>query len=143
MPPRILIALALLPGLSGCASSAPSAPPLEPARPAGPAFTLRPARISHVVLFKLLDQALADDMLAECDALLPAIPGVISYASGTHLETGRDSVDGDYDGALYVGFMTEAAYAGYLDHPDHVELANRWSPHLEWMRIYDVLDETP
>ena len=106
------------------------------------ARSLRPARISHVVFFKLEDPGRRAELLADCDRLLPEIPGVVSYAAGRHLDVGRDSVDGDYDIGLYIGFETEADYAAYVEHPLHTELVQTWKPELEWLRVYDVLDET-
>ena len=104
--------------------------------------SLRPARISHIVLMKLEDPSMRDDLLADCDRLLSAIPGVVSYAAGRHLDVGRDSVDGKYDVGMYIGFETEAAYAGYVEHSNHKELVETWGPQLEWLRVHDVLDET-
>jgi hypothetical protein len=104
---------------------------------------LRPARISHVVLIKLADPDEREALLADCDEALPRIPGVVAYAAGRHLDVGRANVDGGYDLGLYIGFETEAAYAGYVDHPLHTGLVEAWKPRIEWMRVHDVLDETP
>ena len=102
----------------------------------------RPARSSHAVLLKLEDPSERAALLADCDAMLPGIPGVSSYAAGRHLDVGRPTVDGDYDIGLYIGFETEADYAGYVDHPDHVAFVEAWKPRLAWIRVHDVLDET-
>jgi hypothetical protein len=102
----------------------------------------RPARISHIVFLKLQDPAQRGDLLADCDRLLPGIPGVVSYAGGRHLDVGRETVDGAYDIGLYIGFETEADYAGYVEHPNHVELLDIWRERLDWLRVHDVLDET-
>lgn len=104
--------------------------------------SLRPARISHIVLMKLEDPSMRDDLLADCDRLLSAIPGVVSYAAGRHLDVGRDSVDGNYDVGMYIGFETEAAYAGYVEHSKHKDFVETWRPELEWLRVHDILDET-
>lgn len=114
---------------TGCATT-PQRPP-------------RPAAISHVVLIKLNDPADVDKVLAECDAALACIPGVVSYASGKHLDTGRANVDGDYDAGLYIGFESEADYAIYVEHPNHVTLVNKWMPHTQWLHIYDIYDPSP
>lgn len=103
----------------------------------------RPAAISHVVFFKLHDAAQSDALLSDCDRLLPGIPGVISYAAGRHLDTGRATVDSDYDVGLYIGFETADAYQGYVSHEQHVALVEAWRDRLDWYRVYDVLDETP
>jgi hypothetical protein len=103
----------------------------------------RPASISHVVFFKLKAASDAPELLADCDAKLPAIPGVVSYASGRHLDIGRTNVESGYDLGLYVGLEDEAGYRAYLDHPNHAELVQKWRPRWEWIRIYDVYDPTP
>ncbi len=124
----VLLALGCL-VLGGCASSGSEG--------------LRPARIGHVVFMKLTDPAEQAALLADCDEKLPQIPGVVAYAAGRHLDVGRASVDGDYDVGLYIGFETEEDYAAYVEHELHRELVETWKPRLEWLRVYDVLDETP
>jgi len=103
----------------------------------------RPARINHVVFAKLKEPAHADELIADSDRMLRTIPTVRRYFCGTHLDTGRASVLSDYDVAAYMGFDTEEDYRAYVEHPAHVELVERWRPRLEWLRVYDVLDETP
>jgi len=103
----------------------------------------RPAEMNHVVLFKLKLAEDAAALIADSDASLPRIPGVVSYFAGRHLDVGRANVEKDYDVGLYVGFDTEASYRAYLDHPLHTELVTRWRPKWEWIRIYDVRDPTP
>ncbi len=114
--------------LSACAAT-PSNPP-------------RPARINHVVFFKLQDPSDAAELIKDCDAKLASIPGVVAYFAGSHLDTGRATVDSDYDVGLYVGFMTEAAYRPYVEHPSHIEVVAKWKPSLKWLLVRDILDET-
>jgi hypothetical protein len=107
----------------------------------GPA---RPARINHVVFVKLRDPADAAAAIADCNRSLPTIPGVTAYYAGTHIDTGRGAaVTADYDVGLFIGFETAADYAVYVDHPAHTGLVDRWRSRVEWLRAYDVLDETP
>ena len=122
---RTLLLLCVV--LTGCASSG--------------AGVARPARIGHIVFLKLHDPEERGALLADCHRLLPAIPGVVSYAGGRHLDVGRASVDGDYDIGLYIGFETERDYAVYVDHPRHMELVETWKDRLAWIRVYDLLDE--
>jgi len=103
----------------------------------------RPARINHLAFFKLTDPGDRDALVRDCDELLASIPGVVSYYAGPPLDIGRDRVDGDYDVGFYVGFETVEAYEGYVVHPNHLEVVERWGPRLEWLRVHDVLDETP
>jgi hypothetical protein len=111
----LLIAAALA---SGCRAAAP--------------------RIQHIVLFALDDPTRAAELLADADAVLPGIPGVRSYASGTPLDLGRAGVATDFDVGFVVGFASRSAYLAYLDHPDHEALAARWRPHVAGARIVDV-----
>ncbi len=99
--------------------------------------------IHHVVLIELEDTAGRDALIADCDRLLPSIPSVSNYWCGTHGDFGRSGVDADYDVALCVSFVSDAAYQSYLTDPAHVELVQQWKPHMTWIRIHDVVDETP
>jgi hypothetical protein len=102
----------------------------------------RPALISHVVFVTLSDPTLADAVIADCDRQLATIPGVVSYAAGPHLDTGRDNVDGNYDVGLYIGFDSREAYARYVDHPQHLALLAKWKSAVTSLRIHDVVDES-
>ncbi len=103
----------------------------------------RPARINHVVFFKLKNPEDAVKLIHDCDTKLATIPGVVVYFAGPHLETGRASVDTDYDVGFYVGFMREDAYRGYVEHPAHIAVVEKWEPRLESLDVRDDLDETP
>jgi len=103
----------------------------------------RPARINHLAFFVLEDPADAPDLIADCDRMAAEIPGIVAYYCGTHLETGRETVDGDYDVGFYVGFETEEDLRSYVAHPAHVALVETWRPRLTGLRVHDVLDETP
>lgn len=121
-----LVALAC----SGCAATASS----QAGAPA------RPAAINHFVAFKLVNPADADELIADCDAYLRTIPGVVSYFAGRHHETGRASVYRAYDVGFFVGFNSDEDYAVYVDHPNHVQVVRKWQPRLEWLRVYDIWD---
>jgi len=97
--------------------------------------------INHVVLIELKQDQGTVDLVSDCDTLLADIPSVRTYWCGVHGDFGRTSVDADYDVALCVGFADAAGYQAYLDHPDHVALVEKWKPHMEWIRIHDVVDE--
>jgi len=99
-----------------------------------------PARIGHVVLLSLQDPADASELIESSRAVLGPIPGITSLGVGTHLETGRAALIDDYDVALYIGFETEADYAAYLAHPDHVAYVDAWRPRLTSIRIIDILE---
>lgn len=128
-----LLVVFMLLSIGGCASSGPQR-----------ALPPRPARINHLAFFKLQNPADAAELIADCDAQLASTPGVVSYYCGTHLDTGRGApVDGDYDVGFYVGFMTEADLANYQKHPAHVAMVEKWKPRWQWIRVHDVLDDTP
>lgn len=103
----------------------------------------RPAVINHIVLITLRDASDAEALIADSDRLLANIPSVVSYFCGTHLDTGRSTVDGSYHVGLYVGFDSAEGYMAYIDHEGHVELVKSWAPRVESMRIFDVVDPTP
>jgi hypothetical protein len=149
MSMRVVVMMALLAIATACASQdrttevarLTSPPPdLTPAaRVAAPS----PAHINHVVFFKLKDSTNAPLLIQDCDALLAVIPGVVSYYCGTPLDTGRPTVDGHYDVGLYLGFESADDLAAYVEHPNHITIVKAWQPRLEWLRVHDVIDETP
>jgi hypothetical protein len=117
--------------LTACAATSPAP---------GPA---RPGRINHVVFFTLHDPADAGELIGDCDRMLTTVPGIVSSYAGTRLEPTREGIASDYDVGFYVGFMSEADYQTYLDHPAHLEVVKKWRPRLRRLRVYDVADETP
>jgi len=102
----------------------------------------RPALISHMVFVTLNDASLIDTVIEDCDRELTTIPGVVAYAAGPHVDTGRDNVDGNYDIGLYIGFDSLDAYATYVDHPQHVGILSKWGSAVTSLRIHDVIDDT-
>ena len=119
-----LILAALL--LGGCAC------PTGAGAPSGAAPLL------HLVLFQLDDPADAAALRADCERLLTTIPTVVSYACGTHVDIGRDTITSDYDLALRVGFDDVEGYHAYLSHPAHLELLALWKGRLGPYRIIDA-----
>lgn len=103
----------------------------------------RPALISHVVFVELHDPADIPELIADSDATLAHIPGVVSYATGQPIDTGRDTVLDDYDVGMSLGFDSAEAYARYVAHPDHTRFVARWKPRLTALRIYNFEDVTP
>lgn len=128
---RRLAAPALLAAsAAGCAGH-------ERARPEASERLLARAPLQHVVLVELADRSDLEPMRADSDRLIPTIPGVRGYLSGTHLELGRPSVTGDYDLAIVVEFDSIEAYRAYLDHPAHLELVRTWRPKWRRATMYD------
>jgi hypothetical protein len=126
--PLLGMAVAVVFGMASAACAAPHTP-------------RRPAPILHLVYFHMVDPAETEALLAACEELLAPIPSVTAYAAGRHLDTGRDTVDGDYDLALLVGFDDVEGYQAYLVHPQHLELLSRWKDRLASYTIHDVLDQ--
>lgn len=129
MNTKLLLCCLAIACVQGCSQRQPPAP--------------RPALISHVVLAELVDPTEAPQLIADCDLLLADIPGVTSYACGSHIDTGRSSVLADYHVGLFIGFNSTDDYAVYVDHPQHVELLSRWKPRITRLRVYDIHDPTP
>ncbi len=125
MRPTTLL-LAILGTLMGCQASNSDRP--------------NTSLLNHVVLIKLQQPEGINELLADCNRLLPRINQVDSYWCGKHFDIGRAEVDSDYDVALCVGFQTQAGYEQYLIDPSHMELVNKWKPRFESIRIYDVKD---
>lgn len=124
----------------GCAGGggATDDPPRRAANP--PHLAPAPGLINHVVFFELQDPADAEALIEE-SLKLGTIPGVAACYAGRHIDTGRSTVLTDYDVGFFVAFDSEAAYAAYVSHPDHVALVEKWRPKLRALRVYDILDE--
>jgi hypothetical protein len=104
----------------------------------------RPALINHLAFFRLKNPQDAAELIADCDASLGTIPQVVAYFCGRHLDTGRgERIDSDYDVGFYVGFLSQADYTTYVEHPRHKEMLAKWQPRWEWIRVIDVADTTP
>ncbi len=121
---------------AGCAARHCDARQSQTARP------VAPAAINHIVFFKLRDPGDAGALIDDSRRMLGEIPGVLSLFAGPHIETGRASVETDYDACLYVGFATPEDYAAYVVHPNHTGLVGKWKDRFEWYRVFDVEDAT-
>lgn len=137
-----LALLALLPVACSSGRAAPVRPVEAPLAPA-PAAATDPSRVAtmsgpfqHVVLVELKDKADLAAMKADSDRLLPMIPSVRGYVSGTHVDIGRGNVARDYDIGIVVQFDSVDGYKEYLEHPIHKELIAKWRP--KWRRSYMV-----
>lgn len=97
--------------------------------------------VNHLVLFELRDQAKTEELIADCDRLVAAIPNLRSYFRGRHLETGRAVVRDDYHVAFMISFSSQEELWRYEQHPLHRELADKWKPRLKSMRVYDIFDD--
>lgn len=103
----------------------------------------RPALINHIVFFTLNDPAEADELIAVCNKRLGTIPGVVSYFCGKHIDTGRTTVNTEYDVGFFVGFNSREDYAAYVEHPEHIAVVQEWKPKFKSIIVRDVFDDTP
>ena len=101
----------------------------------------RPGTINHFVLFKLQNPADADELIRDCNDLAKQVPGVVSSYAGKPLDTGRPTVDRDYDVAFYAGFGRVEDYTAYTQHPAHLATVSKWKPRWQWIRVHDVKAE--
>lgn len=106
----------------------------------GACQTARPARLQHVVLVDVADDAEIPAMRADSDRLLPTIPTVKGYVCGAPVDIGRANVAKDYDLGIIVQFDSVEDYKAYLEHPVHQELVKSWRP--KWKRSY-IVDFAP
>lgn len=120
--------------LTACSgSSRTSRAPVPPPPPP-------PAMIGHIVFVELANPSDFHEILHDADWMLGTIPTVSTFAAGKHLDTGRSTVRGDYDLAIYLGFENEADLNMYVVHSSHVDFVNKWKPRLKALRVYDMLD---
>ena len=123
---------------AGCGGKASPFKPVVEAAP--PAVAPASARIEHVVLIELLDPADAADLKSDSDRLIPTIPDVRGYVSGTPVDIGRGNVSRDYHVGLIVRFDSVEGYKAYLAHPAHEQLVQKWRP--RWRKAY-IVDFAP
>lgn len=123
---------------AGCGGRASPFKPIVDETP--PTVVPASVRIEHVVLIELLDPADAADLKADSDRLIPTIPEVRGYASGTPVDIGRGNVSRDYHVGLIVRFDSIEDYKGYLAHPAHEQLVQKWRP--RWRKAY-IVDFAP
>lgn len=104
------------------------------------ALPTMPAKLQHVVLVDLADDADIPAMRAASDAMLPRIPTVRGYVCGTPVDIGRANVSRDYDLGIIVQFDSIEDYKAYLEHPIHQDLVREWRP--KWRKSY-IVDFAP
>lgn len=135
-----LIALA---PLAGCRTDGASRRAADRQAVGAAASPARMGEVLHVVLVRLNDPldtaACADATLAMVDQ----IPSIRGAFLGLHLETGRDTVQGDYDLCLTLSFDSRDGLEAYIKHPAHMAILEEWGPRIEWIRIHDAREVRP
>lgn len=126
--------------LGACGSTPSPMTPVSSARSSDAPPPTMPAKLQHVVLVDLADDADIPAMRAASDAALPAIPMVKGYVCGAPVDIGRANVSRDYDLGIIVQFDSVDDYKAYLEHPIHQELVRTWRP--KWRKSY-IVDFAP
>lgn len=81
---------------------------------------VRPAMITHIVLFKFVNFALAEEGRTRLLALKEKVPSLKSIDAGVDVTRSARS----YDLGLFTKFDDKAGLDAYQVHPDHVEVKN-------------------
>jgi hypothetical protein len=79
----------------------------------------------HVMLMEFKESATADQIeaaLAGLGTMPELVPGILRYELG--LDIGI--MDGNPDLALIADFASERDWRSYLEHPEHVAVAEKW-----------------
>jgi hypothetical protein len=98
----------------------------------------------HVVLFDLKDDApasAAEALVADAHAMLAKIPVVSEVRAGRRAPGDRDVHVKDYDVGLYLHLKTASDVPAYLEHPLHVQFAEKHGATVERVRVCDFYDE--
>jgi hypothetical protein len=92
------------------------------------------------VLIQLKDPSRSRELLEDCNRLIPGIPAVLAYTSGTPLPMDRPNIVSDYSVGFFVAFKDDEGYRAYTDHPSHLALVEKWRSAWKDIRIVDFLD---
>ena len=102
----------------------------------------------HTVIFHLKKDApadTADKIVADCHALLEAIPSVRSLRVGRPAPEDQSTpkfATRDYDVALVVLFDDPAGLKTYLDHDMHKKFVSAYEKYFDAVQVYDFIDPT-
>lgn len=96
--------------------------------------------ITHIVLIQLKDPSRTRELLEDCNRLIPGIPSVLAYTSGTPLPMDRPNIVSDYSVGLFVAFKDDEGYRTYTDHPLHLALVEKWRGAWKDVRVVDFVD---
>jgi len=100
--------------------------------------------LMHVVLFNLKGDAppqAADDLIRDAHQMLAKVPVVTAVHAGRRAPGDRDVHVKDFDVALSLRLKRAGDVQAYLDHPLHVEFAQKHGPDVERIRVVDFYDE--
>jgi hypothetical protein len=93
----------------------------------------------HVVLFSLPEGTPPEELIADIDARLSRLPGVLVLRRGVPADTWtpeRSAVDRDYDVGLLTLFQSKDDLDAYLAHPEHAAFAAAWDS-VCGVRVFD------
>ncbi len=108
------------------------------------AVPAKPKGVVHVVFFKLKSDApkdAADTLINEAHRLLSKVPVVRDVKAGRRAPGDRPIHIRDYDVGLYVYFDRLEDIQTYLDHPLHVQYAEKAGKLVETVRVADFYSE--
>jgi hypothetical protein len=100
--------------------------------------------VVHVVLFRVKKDAApkaAEELIRDVHRLLAKIPVVVDIHVGRRAPGEREVHLKDYDVGLYILFKKLEDVQTYLDHPLHVEFAERARETVENVRVMDFYSE--
>lgn len=100
--------------------------------------TANKKQLRHVVLFKFIESATAED-IAKIEQAFAALPGKIpqikSYEWGTN--NSPEGLDKGFTHCFFLTFESEEDRAIYLPHPDHKAFGGVLGPHLDDVLVLD------
>jgi hypothetical protein len=100
--------------------------------------------LAHNVFFALKDRSAEakDRLVAACRRYLTGHPGTVFFAAGTLAEALDRSVNvRDFDVALHLVFVNQAAHDAYQEAPRHFEFINEQKENWAGVRVFDSLVE--
>jgi hypothetical protein len=98
--------------------------------------------LAHNVYFTLKDRSAAarDKLLAACRTYLTNHPGTVFFACGTLAEElNRPVNDRDFDVALHIVFVDQAAHDRYQDAPRHHQFIEENKANWQKVRVFDSI----
>jgi hypothetical protein len=104
------------------------------------------APIYHIVLVDLIDtatEAEIEALIADGEAAIASIPGVLAVDIGLKLRDDRDVHIRDYDLAVYVQLDSAAALDAYGPHPNHQAFLERQRHLWSSIRVIDFAGSLP
>ena len=97
-------------------------------------------QLAHNVYFSLKDNSpdAKQKLVAACKKYLSKHEGIVFFAAGTRTkELDREVNDRDFDVALHIVFVGQAAHDKYQDAPDHHKFIDENKDNWKKVRVFD------